>query len=75
MISAHSDSVGDAEYNQELLKHRAAFVLNYLGSRRINTRRLSPMSFGESSPVDSNDTSDGGRRNRRVELIAKERLE
>lgn len=71
VISAHTDSIGTLEYNQDLSERRAESVVDYLDSRGIDRQRLQPMAFGESNPIDSNKTSEGRRRNRRVELIAR----
>lgn len=70
-ITAHTDSVGAEEYNQALSQRRAASVVEYLDGRGISTTRISAEAFGETRPVDSNDTKEGRSRNRRVELIAR----
>ena len=69
-ISAHTDSVGAVEYNQVLSERRAWSVVNYLDNSGIDRQRLTPMAFGELDPVDSNETREGRKNNRRVELIA-----
>jgi len=70
-ISAHTDSVGSESYNQSLSERRAQTVADYLDARGIDRSRLNPTAFGESSPIDTNDTADGRARNRRVELYAR----
>ena len=70
-ISAHTDSIGSESYNQGLSSRRADSVLEYLGSRGIETTRMSAEAFGETQPIDTNDTAEGRSRNRRVELIAR----
>ena len=70
-ISAHTDSVGSESYNQGLSSRRADSVLEYLGSRGIETTRMTAEAFGETQPIDTNDTAEGRSRNRRVELIAR----
>ena len=67
-VSAHTDSVGSEAYNQSLSDRRAESVASYLGARGINRMRLSPVAFGETSPIDTNETAEGRARNRRVEL-------
>ena len=69
-LSAHTDSVGAEAYNQDLSKRRAQSVLRYLESRGIDSSRITARAFGETQPIDSNDTAQGRSRNRRVELIA-----
>jgi len=71
-ISAHTDSLGSDEYNIDLSQRRADSVLNHLQSRGIEASRMSSEVFGESMPIDSNDTEEGRSRNRRVELQTRE---
>jgi len=67
-ISGHTDSVGDAGYNQTLSQRRAAAVQAYLASKGVSTSRMSSTGFGETSPIATNDTATGRAQNRRVEL-------
>ncbi len=69
-ISAHTDSVGDDDYNQNLSRERAKSVLRFLVNRGIDISRVQARAFGESRPIDTNDTAEGRKRNRRVELFA-----
>ena len=68
-ISAHTDSVGDDNYNQSLSERRADSVASYLGNRGIDGQRLRTEAFGETMPIETNATREGRRQNRRVELI------
>ncbi len=70
-VSAHTDSVGPASYNQELSERRANSVIDYLETRGLSRNRLSISAFGESSPIETNTTSEGRALNRRVELYAR----
>jgi outer membrane protein OmpA-like peptidoglycan-associated protein len=67
-IAGHTDSIGDADYNQRLSEYRAQAVSNYLISRGVNPYRVSAVGYGETSPVASNANEAGRQRNRRVEL-------
>ncbi|WP_374471914.1 OmpA family protein [Arenimonas sp.] len=68
-VAGHTDSVGTEQYNQGLSERRAAAVYNYLTGKGIDAGRLvGPNGFGESRPIDTNDTSEGRARNRRTEL-------
>jgi outer membrane protein OmpA-like peptidoglycan-associated protein len=68
-VEGHTDSVGSAPYNVALSTRRAIAVANYLTSHGVPVRRLGSVGRGESQPVASNESEDGRRRNRRVELI------
>jgi outer membrane protein OmpA-like peptidoglycan-associated protein len=70
IVSAHTDSRGTERTNFILSHRRAWAVINYLRSVGVNLLRMTPRAFGETRPVDSNDTETGRRNNRRVELIA-----
>lgn len=67
-IDGHTDSDGDAGFNQNLSERRAVAVGQYLNSRRVDGRRLLIVGFGETRPIASNATQDGKARNRRVEV-------
>jgi outer membrane protein OmpA-like peptidoglycan-associated protein len=68
-IVGHTDNVGSDEYNLELSRQRAQAVVDYAAVTGIDPARLEPLGRGESSPVDTNDTSEGRQRNRRIEVI------
>ncbi|MGB5105893.1 MAG: OmpA family protein [Candidatus Zixiibacteriota bacterium] len=69
-IEGHTDSVGEDAANQDLSKRRAASVKAYLMEKySIEDARLQAQGYGETKPVDSNDTPEGRQNNRRVELI------
>ncbi len=67
-IAGHTDSMGSDEYNQRLSEARAKSVYEYLIQRGISADRLSYIGYGESRPIDTNDTEEGRQNNRRVEL-------
>jgi len=69
MIAGHTDSVGAANYNQQLSQKRAEAVKTYLVKEAgLNANKLVCKGFGESKPIASNDTAAGRQQNRRVEL-------
>ena len=70
-IEGHTDSIGTKDYNQSLSEKRAEAVLDYLTTRGISADRLSAKGFGEDNPIDSNVSSRGRAKNRRVEIILK----
>lgn len=67
-IAGHTDSVGDASYNQGLSRDRAYSVANYLSARGVTSSRINVVAYGESRPVADNNTDYGRQQNRRVEL-------
>lgn len=69
-IEGHTDSDGSDESNQALSQNRANAVRNYLiTTYSISAGRLESKGWGESKPMDANDSSEGKANNRRVELI------
>lgn len=67
-IGGHTDSDGDAAYNEKLSQRRANSVKQYLVDQGISSSRLTTKGYGESLPVASNETEEGKRKNRRTEL-------
>ncbi len=67
-IGGHTDSQGSDTYNANLSQGRSQAVVDYLASKGIDSSRLSAHGYGESKPVDSNDTKEGQANNRRVEF-------
>lgn len=68
-VAGHTDSIGSDEYNQRLSERRARVVYDYLVANGIDGSRLiGPNGYGESRPIDTNDTREGRQRNRRTEL-------
>jgi len=69
-IEGHTDSDGSDEHNLTLSQNRANSVRNYLISTyNIGPDRLEAKGWGESKPIDTNDTPEGKANNRRVELV------
>jgi outer membrane protein OmpA-like peptidoglycan-associated protein len=67
-ISGHTDNVGDDNGNLVLSKKRAEALKNYLISKGINADRLVTLYFGETKPIADNNTPEGRKKNRRVEM-------
>ncbi len=67
-INGHTDDVGSDEANQALSEARAKSVYDWLVSNEIPAERLSFKGFGEGQPIDSNDTDEGRKNNRRTEF-------
>lgn len=69
-IEGHTDSVGNASFNQTLSERRAAAVKAFLETRYgIEGDRLEAVGYGDTRPAASNETPEGRQMNRRVELV------
>jgi outer membrane protein OmpA-like peptidoglycan-associated protein len=67
-IEGHTDNKGSDEYNTNLSQGRSQSVVDYLIQQGIDGNRLKAKGFGESKPIESNDTEEGRANNRRVEF-------
>lgn len=67
-VIGHTDSTGPAEHNQRLSERRAESVANYLIEQGIPSERISTLGMGEMEPIAPNDTIEGRRLNRRVDI-------
>jgi len=67
-LQGHTDSSGDDAANMALSQQRAQNVRDYLGRKGIENNRLVSKGYGETVPVESNDTEEGRAANRRTEL-------
>lgn len=68
-VIGHTDSVGDASYNQNLSSRRAASVETVLLNNGVTGNRIRAYGRGETEPVASNDSASGRGANRRVEVV------
>jgi OOP family OmpA-OmpF porin len=66
-VIGHTDSSGEADYNQSLSERRAAAVEAFLASAYPNVQ-VSSSGMGEDSPVATNSNREGRQLNRRVEV-------
>ncbi|POY35996.1 hypothetical protein C3K47_12390 [Solitalea longa] len=67
-ISGYTDNVGEDQSNQVLSENRAKVVYGYLLRSIPNPKRFTYKGFGESQPIDTNETPQGKANNRRTEL-------
>ena len=65
-IAGHTDDVGSETDNQLLSERRAASVKRYLEEQGVAPGRIRSVGYGESRPVDTNDTAEGRASNRRT---------
>lgn len=68
-IQGHTDDRGSMDMNQRLSEDRARSVNEYLIRKGIAADRLKWVGYGPGRPAVSNDTAEGRRQNRRVELV------
>jgi flagellar motor protein MotB len=68
-IRGHTDNSGSSEYNLQLSNARANSVLEYLVIEGIERSRMKATGFGETSPIDNNETESGRANNRRTEFM------
>jgi OOP family OmpA-OmpF porin len=71
VLSGHTDSTGPEAYNQGLSERRAASVKNWLTDNGVAASRLEAVGYGETRAKYNNDTREGRKLNRRVELQSK----
>ncbi len=69
LVVGHTDGDGTEEYNLMLSQKRAEAVKQFLVKEfDIDEKRLIVKPFGESKPLEANDTPEGKAKNRRVEF-------
>lgn len=68
-VIGHTDSTGQANYNQQLSERRASSVAQYLTSRGVSPARMQSYGMGMTQPVASNSDAAGRQANRRVEIL------
>jgi len=69
VIEGHTDNEGVPKQNQILSDERAKAVATFLASKDISAERISWKGYGDTQPLFSNKTSEGRKRNRRVEIV------
>ncbi len=67
-IAGHTDSQGDDRYNLNLSQRRADAVKAYFVNADADVGLIRSVGYGESQPVESNDTDKGRTQNRRIEF-------
>ena len=68
VINGHTDNQGDDAKNLTLSQNRANAVKKYLSDKGVDASRLTATGYGETKPIDTNDTKEGRAKNRRVEF-------
>ncbi len=71
-VYGYTDSIGSKQENKDLSRARAEAVRNFLVSNgQIAEDRIDVNAEGEKKPVASNETAEGRKQNRRVEIVAR----
>jgi OOP family OmpA-OmpF porin len=67
-IGGHTDNVGKSDYNLKLSARRADAMKAWLVKHGVSSARLTTRGYGDSMPIEKNDSDAGRAKNRRVEL-------
>lgn len=67
-LSGHTSSEGKDDYNLQLSTDRANAIKQWLTSKGIMEQRITTIGYGKTKPVGDNNTEEGRKMNRRVEL-------
>jgi type IX secretion system PorP/SprF family membrane protein len=68
ILSGHTDSEGGELTNMKLSEARTDVVKNYMIKQGIAPERISAIPYGETMPLEENNTEEGKQQNRRVEI-------
>jgi outer membrane protein OmpA-like peptidoglycan-associated protein len=69
VIEGHTDNVGSEKSNLALSQKRADEVKKQLVAKGIDPARIAAKGYGDRYPEAGNDTADGRKQNRRVEVL------
>lgn len=67
-LSGHTSSEGKDDYNLNLSTDRANAIKQWLVYKGVNEKQILAVGFGKTKPVADNNTEEGRKKNRRVEL-------
>ena len=68
-VDGYTDSTGHDEFNQTLSDKRAEAVRTFLVQQGVSPDSMVAKGFGPANPIASNDTAQGRKLNRRVDMI------
>lgn len=67
-VKGYTDAIGPPSYNETVSRFRANAVKSYLVGKGAKLQQIAVFGLGAKNPIASNDTAQGRRRNRRVEI-------
>ena len=69
LITGHTDNIGNKVDNNKLSLERANAIKQYLITKGAHQNNISIEGKGDELPIDSNETEEGRKKNRRVEIL------
>jgi general secretion pathway protein A len=67
-VKGYTDAIGPPSYNETVSRFRANAVKSYIIGKGAKPQQIAVFGLGARNPIASNDTAEGRRRNRRVEI-------
>lgn len=67
-VAGHTDNTGDADANVLLSQQRADAVKDYVMNKGISESRIQAVGYGQTKPIEDNETDAGRKANRRTEF-------
>jgi general secretion pathway protein A len=67
-VKGYTDASGPPSYNETVSRFRANAVKSYIIGKGVKPQQIAVFGLGASNPIASNETAEGRRRNRRVEI-------
>ena len=68
IVEGYTDSLGDPVYNKNLSEMRAEVIKKYLIDKGIPAEKIETFGMGPENPIASNETFEGRKLNRRIEI-------
>ena len=76
LFAGHTDSFGSDNLNQKLSEERANAVKVYISTvMNLTPDKIEVVGYGESKPIANNETREGRRKNRRIDIVIKPIIE
>jgi general secretion pathway protein A len=67
-VKGYTDSTGNESYNMNVSRFRANIIKSYLLGKGVDSSKIESAGLGSANPVASNETAEGRKANRRVEI-------